>query len=194
MLATKVSSTDVTNPLTQLQKDRYMAGWLLFCCFTIFCMVVLGGVTRLTGSGLSMVQWEPIMGILPPLSMEEWKHTFALYQASPEFIHKNNHMSLDDFKGIFWFEYAHRVLGRAIGLIFFLPMVFFFAKGWVVKEVKPKLIIMFILGGLQGLMGWYMVMSGLVNDPHVSQYRLTAHLGMAFIIFAYIFYILFLHR
>jgi len=189
MLATKTRAVHSALPLTQAEKDRYIAGWLLFCCFIIFCMVVLGGVTRLTGSGLSMVQWEPIMGILPPLSQQEWQHTFALYQASPEFIHKNNHMTLGDFKGIFWFEYAHRLLGRTIGLIFFIPMLIFFMKGWVVSSLKPKLIVMFILGGLQGLLGWYMVKSGLVNDPHVSQYRLTAHLGMAFVIVAYIFWV-----
>ncbi|MDH5301493.1 MAG: COX15/CtaA family protein [Gammaproteobacteria bacterium] len=166
-----------------------MAIWLLAVCATIFAMVVLGGVTRLTGSGLSIVEWDPIMGAIPPLTYDQWMEAFRLYQASPEFQYKNFHMSLDDFKGIFWFEYAHRLLGRAIGVIFFVPMVYFIVKGWVGKTLRLKFITIFILGGLQGALGWYMVKSGLVNDPHVSQYRLTAHLGMAFVIFAYSYWV-----
>ena len=166
-----------------------IAIWLLVCCATIFAMIVLGGVTRLTGSGLSMVQWEPIMGILPPLSQAEWEETFLLYQQFPEYQIKNFAMSLDEFKSIFWFEYAHRVLGRSIGIIFLLPFLFFLAKGKIHRALTPKLIAMFVLGGLQGLMGWYMVKSGLVNDPHVSQYRLTAHLGLAIVIYAYMFWV-----
>ncbi|MCW8855616.1 MAG: COX15/CtaA family protein [Gammaproteobacteria bacterium] len=168
---------------------KAIAIWLLICCATIFAMVVLGGVTRLTGSGLSMVQWEPIMGILPPLGQAEWQETFRLYQQFPEYKIKNYGMSLDEFKAIFWFEYSHRVLGRSIGMIFFFPMLYFFLRGKVEKTLKPKLITMFILGGLQGLMGWYMVKSGLVANPHVSQYRLTAHLALAFIVYAYIFWV-----
>ncbi|MDH5766339.1 MAG: COX15/CtaA family protein [Gammaproteobacteria bacterium] len=168
---------------------KTIAIWLLICCTTIFAMVVLGGITRLTGSGLSMVEWEPIMGILPPLSQAEWQETFRLYQAFPEYKIKNFGMSLDDFKSIFWFEYSHRVLGRSIGIIFFFPMVYFFLRRKVDAVLKPKLITMFILGGLQGLMGWYMVKSGLVANPHVSQYRLTAHLGLAFVIYGYIFWV-----
>ena len=168
---------------------KAIAIWLLICCATIFAMVILGGVTRLTGSGLSMVQWEPIMGILPPLSQAEWLESFHLYQQYPEYKIKNFGMSLDEFKAIFWFEYSHRVLGRSIGIIFFFPMVYFFLRNKVEKTLKPKLIIMFLLGGLQGLMGWYMVKSGLVANPHVSQYRLTAHLALAFIVYAYIFWV-----
>ena len=168
---------------------KLIAIWLLTCCATVFGMVVLGGVTRLTGSGLSMVQWAPIMGILPPLSLAEWQETFSLYQQFPEFQLKNFNMTLDEFKSIFWFEYAHRLLGRGIGIIFFLPFLFFVFTGRINKSLTPKLITMFILGGLQGLMGWYMVKSGLVNDPHVSQYRLTAHLTLAIIIYAYMFWV-----
>ena len=152
-------------------------------------MVVLGGVTRLTGSGLSMGQWAPIMGVLPPLGEAEWQETFELYKQFPEYQKKNFHMTVDDFKSIFWFEYAHRILGRLIGLMFFIPMVYFIAMKKVSKSLLPKLIAMFVLGGLQGLMGWYMVKSGLVNDPHVSQYRLTAHLGLAFVVYAYLFWV-----
>ena len=168
---------------------KHIAIWLLVCCATIFAMIILGGVTRLTGSGLSMVQWEPIMGILPPLNQAEWEETFLLYQQFPEYQLKNFAMSLGEFKSIFWFEYGHRLLGRSIGIIFLLPFLFFLVKGKIDKVLTPKLITMFVLGGLQGLMGWYMVKSGLVNDPHVSQYRLTAHLALAIVIYAYMFWV-----
>ena len=169
--------------------QRVVAVWLLTCCAVIFAMIVLGGVTRLTGSGLSMVQWQPIMGVLPPLSEAEWEHTFSLYQQYPEYKIKNLHMSLEDFKGIFWLEYAHRLLGRLIGLIFLIPFLYFLFRGRLSAALVPKLLAMFILGGLQGLMGWYMVKSGLVDDPRVSQYRLTAHLGLAVVVYAYIFWV-----
>lgn len=179
----------MTDSISPTNSHKLIAIWLLTCCATVFGMVVLGGVTRLTGSGLSMVQWAPIMGILPPLSHTEWQETFSLYQQFPEFQLKNFNMSLDEFKSIFWFEYAHRLLGRGIGIIFFLPFLFFVFTGKVNKSLTPKLLIMFVLGGLQGLMGWYMVKSGLVDDPHVSQYRLTAHLSLAIIIYAYMFWV-----
>jgi cytochrome c oxidase assembly protein subunit 15 len=169
--------------------NKQIAVWLLVCCATIFAMIILGGVTRLTGSGLSMVQWEPIMGVLPPLNHAEWVDTFQLYQQFPEYQLKNFAMSLGEFKSIFWFEYGHRLLGRSIGLIFLLPFLFFLVKGKIDRALTPKLVTMFVLGGLQGLMGWYMVKSGLVNDPHVSQYRLTAHLALAIIIYAYMFWV-----
>ena len=169
--------------------NKHIAIWLLVCCATIFAMIILGGVTRLTGSGLSMVQWEPIMGVLPPLNQSEWEETFLLYQQYPEYKLKNFAMSLGEFKSIFWFEYGHRLLGRSIGIIFLLPFLFFLIKGKINRALTPKLIAMFVLGGLQGLMGWYMVKSGLVDDPHVSQYRLTAHLALAIIIYAYIFWV-----
>lgn len=152
-------------------------------------MVVLGGVTRLTGSGLSIVRWEPITGVLPPLSEKAWEQVFELYQESPEYRLKNKGISLDGFKTIFWFEYAHRLLGRLIGVIFLVPLLYFVARGRVGRPLIPKLVLMFVLGGLQGLLGWYMVKSGLVNDPHVSPYRLTAHLGLAFLIYAYMFWV-----
>jgi cytochrome c oxidase assembly protein subunit 15 len=169
--------------------EKSIAIWLLICCATIFGMVVLGGVTRLTGSGLSMVEWAPIMGILPPLSDMEWQQSFEMYQQYPEFQKINHHMDVEDYKSIFWLEYYHRILGRLIGILFFFPMVYFIIRNKVSRTLLPKLIAMFVLGGLQGLMGWYMVKSGLVDNPHVSQYRLTAHLGLAFIIYAYIFWV-----
>ena len=175
---------------TQDSSDqKNIAIWLLVCCATVFGMIILGGVTRLTGSGLSMVQWAPIMGILPPLNQTEWQEAFLLYQQFPEYQLKNFGMSLDEFKSIFWFEYGHRLLGRSIGIIFLLPFLFFLFRGKIEKSLTPKLITMFVLGGLQGLMGWYMVKSGLVNDPHVSQYRLTAHLGLAIVIYGYMLWV-----
>jgi len=177
------------NSQTDLNNRKQIALWLIICCIAIFAMVILGGVTRLTGSGLSMVEWAPLMGILPPLSHADWEAVFQQYQQYPEYQLKNFQMTLGEFKTIFWFEYAHRLLGRAIGLIFLIPMIYFIIKGKVNKPLIPKLIIMFILGGLQGVLGWYMVKSGLVDNPHVSQYRLTAHLGFAIIIYAYLFWV-----
>jgi cytochrome c oxidase assembly protein subunit 15 len=190
MLSTHQETTLLNSEIkTNYSDQKSIAVWLLICCATIFGMVVLGGVTRLTGSGLSMVEWAPIMGILPPLNQAEWQEAFLLYQQYPEYQQVNFHMSLDDFKSIFWFEYGHRLLGRSIGIIFLLPFLYFLFRGKIEKALTPKLIFMFVLGGLQGLMGWYMVKSGLVDDPHVSQYRLTAHLSLAIIIYAYMFWV-----
>lgn len=154
-------------------------------------MVVLGGVTRLTGSGLSMVEWEPIMGVLPPLSDAEWQETFAKYQQYPEYKLENSHLDVEGFKGIFWLEYLHRLLGRAIGMLFGLPLLYFLVRGQIDRPLVPRLIFLFVLGGLQGLMGWYMVQSGMVDDPDVSQYRLTAHLLLAIFIYAYMLWLAF---
>jgi cytochrome c oxidase assembly protein subunit 15 len=152
-------------------------------------MVVLGGVTRLTGSGLSMVDWQPLMGWLPPLSDDEWQRVFAMYQQSPEYLKINSHMDVEAFKGIFWLEFLHRLLGRAIGIVFSIPFIYFFARGYIKAREWPRYLLMFVLGGLQGVLGWYMVKSGLVDNPHVSQYRLTAHLFAAFLIYAYMFWV-----
>ncbi len=175
--------------MTNANNQRPIAIWLFICCAAIFAMVILGGVTRLTGSGLSIVQWEPVTGVLPPLNAAEWQEVFELYQQSPEYKLKNAHMGVDEFKSIFWFEYFHRLLGRLIGAIFLLPMLVFIALKRVDRALIPKLVTMFVLGGLQGLLGWFMVKSGLVNQPHVSQYRLTAHLGFAIVIYGYLFWV-----
>ena len=159
--------------------------WLLGCAAIVYLMIVVGGMTRLTQSGLSMVEWEPIMGIIPPIGEAAWLEVFAKYKTSPEYLKVNAGMSLEAFKGIFYWEYGHRVLGRVIGMIYLLPLLFFLAKGMVPRAWYARLFGLFILGGLQGLMGWYMVKSGLVDVPRVSQYRLTAHLGLALVIFAY---------
>lgn len=170
-------------------RDRSVAGWLLVCCAMIFAMVVLGGVTRLTGSGLSMVEWDPIFGVIPPLTQDDWQTVFDQYRASPEYQKVNMHMEVDDFKSIYWFEFAHRLLGRTIGTVFLLPFLFFLWRGWLRRPLIPKLIGLFVLGSLQGALGWYMVASGLVDNPHVSQYRLTAHLLMAFLIYGFILWV-----
>ena len=169
--------------------NRRIARWLLVCCALVFVMVVLGGVTRLTGSGLSMVDWRPVTGFLPPLTDEAWQRTFEMYQATPEFQKVNSQMDVNDFKGIFWLEFLHRLLGRMIGIVFFVPFVFFVWKGHIRRDETLKYGAMFVLGGLQGVLGWYMVKSGLVDNPHVSQYRLTAHLVAAFLIYAYMFWV-----
>lgn len=175
-------------PVAQ-RHDRIVAAWLLICCAMIFGMVVLGGVTRLTGSGLSMVEWDPIFGVIPPLTERDWQTVFDQYRASPEYQKVNMHMGVDDFKSIYWFEFAHRLLGRTIGTAFLLPFLFFLWRGWITRALVPKLVAMFILGGVQGALGWYMVASGLVDDPHVSQYRLSAHLVLAFLIYGFIFWV-----
>ena len=174
---------------TRQAQNRAVATWLLICCGLVFAMVVLGGFTRLTGSGLSMVDWRPLMGILPPIGDAEWQRTFEMYQLSPEFQKVNSAFGVEDFKSIFWLEYLHRLLGRTIGIVFLVPFIFFFAKGYIRPGEWAKYLLMFVLGGMQGVLGWYMVKSGLVDVPQVSQYRLTAHLVAAFIIYAYMFWV-----
>jgi cytochrome c oxidase assembly protein subunit 15 len=169
--------------------NRRIAHWLMVCCALVFVMVVLGGVTRLTGSGLSMVDWRPVTGILPPMSDEAWQRTFEMYQETPEFQKKNSYMDVNDFKGIFWLEYLHRLLGRTIGIVFLVPFLFFVWQGHIRRDEWLKYGAMFVLGGMQGVLGWYMVKSGLVDNPAVSQYRLTAHLVAAFAIYAYMFWV-----
>ncbi len=166
------------------RNDRWVASWLITCAAVIFGMILLGGVTRLTDSGLSMVEWQPIMGVMPPLGEAEWQVAFDKYKQYPEYQKINQGMDLAGFKVIFMYEYLHRVLGRLIGVLFFFPLVFFAAKGMVREGLLPRLLGLLVLGGCQGLLGWYMVQSGLVDRPDVSQYRLTAHLGLAVAIYA----------
>ena len=178
-------STNAEAVRARARAARPIAWWLLVCCALIFAIVVLGGVTRLTGSGLSMVKWEPVSGVLPPFGQAAWEREFEHYRESPEYAYVNKGMSLSEFKGIFWFEYAHRLLGRLIGVVFLIPFLYFLVRRRIEPSLAPKLLTMFVLGGLQGLLGWYMVKSGLVDNPHVSQYRLAAHLGLAILIYAY---------
>lgn len=169
--------------------QKPIAIWLLACCILVFAMVVVGGVTRLTDSGLSIVEWQPIVGTMPPLGQKDWDELFEKYHQTPQYKKVNLGMSLDEFKGIFWWEYFHRLLGRVIGLAFFIPFLYFVVKRAIDRPLGLKLTGIFLLGGLQGAMGWYMVKSGLVDNPHVSQYRLTAHLGLAFLIYATMFWV-----
>jgi heme A synthase len=142
-----------------------VAAWLLACCALVYAMVVVGGVTRLTHSGLSIVEWQPIVGAVPPLSEAQWMKTFGEYQLTPEYQKVNQGMSLAAFKSIFWWEYFHRLLGRTIGFVFLLPLLWFWRRGYIDRPLVLKLAGIFVLGGLQGAMGWYMVKSGLVDDP-----------------------------
>ena len=162
--------------------DRALVWWLFGMVGLVAIMVVIGGVTRLTGSGLSMVEWRPIIGILPPLTEVEWMRVFKLYQASPEFQQVNIDMNLAEFKVIFFWEYVHRVWGRLLGLAFGLPLLFFWLAGRIPQGYGLPLLGLFALGGVQGIIGWWMVTSGLVDNPAVSQYRLATHLSMALLI------------
>lgn len=172
-----------------MTNQRQLAYWLLICCALVFAMVILGGATRLTGSGLSMVEWQPLYGVLPPLNEHDWQTLFEKYRQTPEYRHVNPGMDVAGFKEIFWLEYGHRVLGRVIGLAFLLPFLYFWLSGKIPAKLTPRLITLFALGGLQGLLGWYMVKSGLVDNPHVSQYRLTAHLLLAVLVYGYMLWV-----
>jgi heme a synthase len=154
-------------------------------------MVVVGGVTRLTHSGLSIVEWQPLVGTIPPLSETDWQVLFDKYRQTPEYKLVNHAMSLAEFKGIFWWEYLHRLLGRAIGVVFLVPLLWFWWRGRIDARLGMKLAGVFALGGLQGALGWYMVASGLVDEPRVSHLRLTAHLGLAFLILGAMLWIAF---
>jgi len=163
-----------------------VAWWLLACAGLVFAMIVLGGVTRLTESGLSIVEWRPVTGILPPLSQAAWEEAFAAYRQFPEYQQVNQGMTLADFKTIYWYEYAHRLLGRLIGIAFLVPLVVFALQRRIRGALVGRLGLIFVLGGAQGALGWYMVASGLVDRPDVSQYRLAAHLVLAFVIYGLI--------
>jgi heme a synthase len=147
-------------------------------------MVIVGGATRLTDSGLSITEWQPLLGAIPPLNEVHWLEAFEKYKQIPEYQVQNKWMSLEDFKFIYWWEWAHRFLGRIIGLVFIVPLVFFIATKRVKRSLWPRLLLLFVIGGLQGALGWYMVASGLSGRTDVSQYRLAAHLTLAFALFA----------
>jgi len=169
----------------QRSRRRAIAAWLFGICAMVFVMVVLGGLTRLTDSGLSMVDWRPITGWLPPMDAAAWERAFEAYRATPEYQKINRGMSLDEFQGIFWLEFVHRLWGRIIGVAFALPFAVFLLKGWVDRPLGLRLALLFVLGGGQGMLGWWMVKSGLIDRPDVSQYRLMAHLMLALVVMAY---------
>ncbi len=172
--------------VVETRHRRIIAAWLFAVAAMVFAMIVWGGITRLTISGLSMVEWRPLTGWLPPLTTVEWEVAFEKYKQFPEFRELNFNMTLAEFKQIYWIEYLHRLLGRIIGVVFLLPALFFLAKGWLDRPMRRHAVILFVLGGLQGALGWYMVKSGLVDIPDVSPYRLTAHLALAFVIYGYL--------
>lgn len=173
-----------------MKKDnKQVVYWLLVGCLLIFVMVVVGGITRLTHSGLSISNYKLISGTIPPLNEKEWQEAFELYKQYPEYQKLNNHFTLQDFKDIYFWEWLHRVIGRLIGLIFFLPFLYFLIRGQLSKLTTKKSIVLLALGAFQGFLGWYMVKSGLVDNPDVSHYRLAAHLTTAFITFAYTFWV-----
>ncbi len=173
------------------RKRNALRTWLSVIALMIVAMVLVGGATRLTHSGLSITQWKPIMGVIPPLNHADWMHAFNLYKQIPEFKLITPHMDLAGFKAIYWWEWSHRLLGRAIGLVFFVPFVIFWAAGYIPKKLWPKLVALFVLGGIQGFIGWYMVESGLEVRTDVSQYRLTVHFGMAIIIYGFCLWLIF---
>ena len=165
--------------------NKYIRRWLWCGAALIFLMVVIGGITRLTGSGLSMSDWSLIMGTLPPMNQSEWMDAFEQYKQFPQYQQLNEGMSLYEFKQIFFWEYVHRLLGRLIGIVFLLPFLFFWIRGYFSKKVLNRALILFALGALQGAMGWIMVKSGLVDVPYVSHYRLAMHLLLAFVLVSF---------
>lgn len=167
---------------TDGNQHKSIVYWLFGVAAIVFLMIIVGAITRLTESGLSMVEWRPLIGFIPPLNDADWQHVFDLYKATPEFQKKNFWMGIDDFKQIFFWEWFHRVIGRLIGVVYALPFFYFLIRGHIPYGYKFKLFGLLLLGGAQGFMGWYMVQSGLVDRPSVSHYRLAAHLSLAFLI------------
>ena len=165
-------------------QHQTIVNWLSITAFMVLAMAVIGAITRLTESGLSMVEWRPLIGAIPPLSEAEWNRVFDLYKQIPEYTEQNSWMQLSDFKRIFFWEWFHRVWGRLIGLVFVLPLMYFWIKKQIPEGYKGRLIFLLFLGGMQGVMGWYMVRSGLSELTSVSHYRLAAHLFLAVIVFA----------
>ncbi|MEP3836346.1 MAG: COX15/CtaA family protein [Algibacter sp.] len=168
-----------------MKKDnKKVIYWLLTGCVLIFIMVVVGGITRLTDSGLSISNYKLITGTIPPLNNAEWQEAFNLYQQYPEFQKLHSHFTIEDFKSIYFWEWLHRLIGRVIGLVFIIPFLYFLAAKQLTKSTIKKCLVLLILGGFQGFLGWYMVKSGLVDRPDVSHFRLAAHLTTAFLTFA----------
>jgi len=161
---------------------RAVGWWLLGVALLVAAMVILGGLTRLTGSGLSITEWKPVTGVVPPLTGHAWQAEFANYQKIPQYRFENRGMALGEFKSIYWWEWAHRLLGRLVGAVFLLPFMGFAVMGAIPRREWPRMLVLFALGGLQGAVGWWMVQSGLEVSVSVSQYRLAIHLGVAIIL------------
>src|SRR5215469_16372280 len=169
--------------LTRYPHSRAVRLWLYAVAALVLAMVLVGGATRLTESGLSITEWKPVMGVVPPVSQNAWLAEFEKYQAIPQYREMNRGMTLDAFKTIYWWEWTHRLLGRVIGVAFLLPFLFFLWRGWVAPSLRPRLWFIFGLGALQGAVGWWMVASGLAERVEVSQYRLATHLVLACVIY-----------
>ncbi len=178
-----------TSSLPPQNAARRVALWLFFMCGLVAAMVIVGGATRLTDSGLSIVEWRPVTGAIPPMNEADWLAEFEKYKTIPEYEEVNFGMSLAEFKEIYWWEWGHRFLGRVIGLAFLLPLIFFAATKQLTRGLSLKLAGIFVLGGLQGALGWWMVSSGLADRVDVSQYRLAAHLSLAVLLFAAMFWL-----
>jgi cytochrome c oxidase assembly protein subunit 15 len=191
MSSAAANAANAASPVVRADPDRAIAWWLIASAAMIFLMVMIGGITRLTESGLSITEWRPIEGVLPPLSLTQWREAFAHYQAIPQFHAIHAGMTLEQFKGIFFWEYLHRLWGRLIGVAFLLPFLYFLVRGRIGRSLWPKLVLIFVLGALQGVLGWYMVASGLEHRIEVSQYRLAAHLFAALIIYGAILWVAF---
>ncbi len=182
------NSTDAS--FIRFQSNRtQIRYWLYFICILVALMVIVGGATRLTDSGLSITEWKPFLGVFPPLSHADWVVEFEKYKLIPQYLELNKGMSLGEFQAIYWWEWSHRFLGRFVGIAFALPLAFFWFTGRLESGLKPRLLILLALGGLQGFIGWWMVSSGLVERTDVSQYRLAVHLVLACLIFAYALWI-----
>jgi cytochrome c oxidase assembly protein subunit 15 len=172
-----------------MKDNRKVIHWLLTGCLLIFIMVVVGGITRLTHSGLSISNYKLISGTIPPLNEVEWQEAFDLYKQYPEYQKINQHFTLEDFKDIYFWEWLHRLIGRLLGVVFIIPFLYFLLRGQLSRSTVKKSLILLFLGGFQGFIGWYMVKSGLVDRPDVSHYRLAMHLTIAFLTFAYAFWV-----
>jgi len=171
-----------------MKENRPLILWLISGCLLIFIMVIIGGMTRLTNSGLSMSTWELIGGAIPPLNLEEWIAAFDIYKATPE-GKMNSHYVLDDFKYIFFWEYLHRMIGRLLGLVFIIPFIYFLIKKKLNRKLISQSLVLFAMGAMQGAIGWWMVKSGLVDKPDVSHFRLAIHLITAFLTCAFAFWV-----
>lgn len=182
-----MTATELNTPVeSHIDEDRnrlWLRAWLYIVLILLFALVLVGGATRLTDSGLSITEWKPIHGVIPPLDAAQWQEEFDKYRQIPEYQQINRGMSLDEFKVIFWWEWAHRLLARGVGFIFALPLLFFWVTGRLENHLKPNLLGILALGGLQGAIGWWMVASGLADRVDVSQYRLATHLTIACLIF-----------
>ena len=187
-----MASTAGAGPLMARDRNRDRAltrVWLTLVAALIVAMVVVGGATRLTESGLSITEWQPVLGVVPPLNAADWQAAFAGYQQTPEFRVMNPDMTVAEFKTIYWWEWTHRLLGRLVGVFVLVPLIYFWVAGRIAPSLKPRLVAIFLLGALQGAVGWWMVASGLAERTDVSQYRLAVHLSLALAILAYVVWV-----